>query len=43
MYDYLISGKTELLLCDAHGRQLEQKEVVVLDNVATEIAPPDHC
>jgi hypothetical protein len=43
LYDYPIQGKTGLPLCGTHGRQLELKEVVVLDNVATEIAPLDHC
>jgi len=30
-------------LCQEHGRQLEMKEVVMLDHVATKLAPPDHC
>lgn len=42
-YDYPIPGKTGLPQCEEHGRQLEMKEVAMLDMVATEIDPPDHC
>ena len=41
LYDYPIPGKSGLPLCQEHGKQLEMKEVVVLDQIATEIAPPD--
>jgi hypothetical protein len=41
--DYSITGKRGLPLCQEHGKQLEMKEVVVLDQIATEMAPPDHC
>ncbi len=43
LYDYPIANKSGLPLCQLHGRQLELKEVVVLDQVATKKAPPDHC
>ena len=43
LYDYPIPGKSGLPLCQEHGKQLEMKEVVVLDQTATELAPPDHC
>jgi hypothetical protein len=43
LYDFPIPGKRGLPLCQEHGKQLEMKEVVVFDKVATEIAPPDHC
>jgi hypothetical protein len=42
LYDYPIPGKNGLPLCLEHGKQLEMKEVVVLDQIATEMAPPDH-
>jgi len=35
LYDYPIPGKSGLPLCEDHGRQLELKEVVLLDNAAT--------
>jgi hypothetical protein len=41
--EYPIVGKRGIPLCQEHGRQLEMKEVVVLDRIATEIAPPEHC
>ena len=43
LYDYPIANKTGLPLCQLHGRQLELKEVVLLDKVATKLVPPDHC
>jgi hypothetical protein len=43
LYDYPISGKTELPLCAEHGRQPELKELVLYDKLATELVPPDHC
>jgi len=41
--DYPIEGKRGLPLCQEHGRQLEQKEVALYDEVATDVAPPDPC
>jgi hypothetical protein len=41
--EYPILGKHGIPLCQEHGRQLEMKEVVVLDRIATEQDPPDHC
>jgi len=43
LYEYPIPGKTGLPLCSEHCRQLEQKEVVLYDEYATEASPPDHC
>ncbi len=43
LYDYPVSGKDGLPLCELHGRQLELKEVVLYDNDASEKYPPDHC
>jgi len=43
LYDYPIPGKKGLPLCQVHGKQLEMKEVVVLDKTSTELALPDHC
>jgi hypothetical protein len=43
LYDYPIPGNNGLPLCEQHGRQLELKEVVLYDDVATEKSPPDHC
>ena len=43
LYDYPIPDKNGLPLCQEHGKQLEMKEVVVLDSIATELAPPDLC
>jgi len=43
LYEYPIQGKTGLPLCGEHGRQLEQKEVVIYDQKATEAFPPDRC
>jgi hypothetical protein len=43
LYEYPISGKYGLPLCEEHGQQLELKEVVLYDREATEMAPPDHC
>jgi hypothetical protein len=34
-YAYSLPGKTGLPLCQEHGRQLELKEVVLLDEEAT--------
>ena len=41
--EYPIACKRGIPLCQEHGKQLEMKEVVVLDHLATELAPPDHC
>jgi len=41
--EYPIEGKRGIPLCQEHGRQLKMKEVVVLDQIETELAPPDHC
>jgi hypothetical protein len=41
--DYPIPGKDGLPLCEQHGRQLELKEVVLYDEIATEKSPPGHC
>jgi hypothetical protein len=35
LYDYPIPGKNGLPLCQEHGKQLEMKEVVVLDQQIT--------
>ena len=43
LYGYPIPGKAGLPLCEQHGLQLELKEVVLYDEVATEKSPPDHC
>ena len=43
LYEYPIPGKDGLPLCEQHGKQLEQKEVVVYDKEASEKSPPDHC
>jgi hypothetical protein len=43
LYDYPIPGKRDLPLCEQHGRQLEQKEAVILDKEATEASQPDQC
>ena len=43
LYEFPITGKTGLPLCEKQGKQLEQKEVVLYDKDATEKAPPDHC
>jgi hypothetical protein len=40
--EYPISGKRGIPLCQRHGRQLEMKEVVVLDREATNIMPPNN-
>jgi hypothetical protein len=42
LYDYPIPGKSGLPLCEEHGQQLELKEVVLYDKLATKLAPPDH-
>jgi len=41
--DYPVEEKRCLPLCREYGKQLEQKEVVLFDDEATEAAPPDHC
>ncbi len=41
--NYPVAGKRGLPLCRVHGEQLEQKEVVVYDQNATEQYPPNHC
>ena len=43
LYDYPIPGKRGVPLCEHHGRQLEEKELVILDKEATEASQPDHC
>jgi hypothetical protein len=43
LYSYPIPGKHGLPLCQEHGRQLELKEVILYDDDATLISPPDHC
>ena len=43
LYEYPILGKRGMPLCIEHGLQLEQKEVVLYDEVATKKASPDHC
>ena len=40
---YPVPGKRGLPLCQAHGNQLEQKEVVAYDQNATELLPPIYC
>jgi hypothetical protein len=42
-YKYRIFRKAGLPLCELHGNQLEVKEVVLYDEEATQLAPPDHC
>lgn len=42
-YTYPLPGKTGLPLCQEHGYQLELKEVVLYDEEATLVSPPDHC
>ena len=39
---YPIDGKRGLHLCREHGKQLEQKKVVLFDDEAAGVAPPDH-
>jgi hypothetical protein len=41
--EYPIPGKDGLPLCELHGRQLELKEVILFDQDATKLSPPDHC
>jgi hypothetical protein len=41
--NYPIPGKSGFPLCQKHGKQLDMKEVVVLDRIATELTPPDPC
>jgi hypothetical protein len=43
MYDYPTIGKAGLPLCELLGDQLELKEVVLYDEAATRMAPPDNC
>jgi len=43
LYEYPVPGKNGLPLCEEHGKQLELKEVVLFDKMATEAQPPDHC
>jgi hypothetical protein len=43
LYEYPITGKNGLPLCEPYGSQLELKEVVIFDRVATKASPPDHC
>ena len=43
LYEYPISGKDGLPLCQKHGRQLEMKEVVIFDREATDVFLPVHC
>ena len=42
-YAYPIPGKSGLPLCQEHERQLELKEVVLYDEEATRLSPPNHC
>jgi hypothetical protein len=42
-YAYPILSKTGMPLCREPGRQLELKEVVLYDEEATLVSPPDHC
>jgi len=41
LYDYPIPGQDDLPLCSTHGQQLELKEVVIYDKIATEAGAPD--
>jgi len=43
LYEYPIEGKRGLPLCSYHGENLEQREIVLLDQKATNMSPPDHC
>jgi hypothetical protein len=43
LYEYPFAGKIGLPLCAEHGRQLEQKEVVLYDRTTTELTTPNHC
>jgi hypothetical protein len=43
LYDYPIPGKRGLPLCEKHGKQLEQKELVILGREAKEVLHPEHC
>jgi hypothetical protein len=43
LYDYPITRKTGLPLCDEHGRKLEQKETILYDEEAIKASPPEHC
>jgi hypothetical protein len=43
LYEYPVSGKNGLPLCEEHGRQIELKEVVVFDQEATKASLPNHC
>jgi hypothetical protein len=40
--DYPITGKRGIPICQEHDKQFELKEVVMLDRVATELAPSDY-
>jgi hypothetical protein len=42
-YAYPIPGKTGCHSAWSTGRQLELKEVVLYDEEATLVSPPDHC
>jgi hypothetical protein len=43
LYEFPVSGKNGLPLCEEHGKQLELKEVVVFDQEATKASHPDLC
>jgi hypothetical protein len=43
MNGFPIPGKHGIPLCELHGNQLELKEVVLYDEEASLMAPPDHC
>jgi hypothetical protein len=43
LYEYPVIGKAGLPLCELHGNQFELKEVILYDEEATLLAPPDHC
>jgi len=38
--DFSIADKRSIHMCQEHGMQLEMKEVVVLDQIATEMISP---
>lgn len=41
--DYPLPGKRGLPLCQEHGNQLEQKELVAYDPDATKLSSASHC
>lgn len=40
---YPLPKKRGVCLCELHGKQLEQKEVVIYDSEATDMFPPSYC